>query len=159
VQRLDSYEGPTLGVKLAVKNERSFTAQQLAEARTMPTRLGRDQAAAAKAAGGPGLVSAPRQVSTGVVGWGPPSSSVSEVISEVISGSPSPPVHVVSAGHVVSPSVIISLEPPSSPQTAAPGTIQKLHGHEGSLSVEAADVTKQSFEQKRAAFERSMEPS
>ena len=32
------FEGPTLGAKLATRNERTFSDAQLAEARAMPTR-------------------------------------------------------------------------------------------------------------------------
>jgi len=37
-QRLEGFHGPTLGAKLAEKNERSFTEQQLSEAKAMPAR-------------------------------------------------------------------------------------------------------------------------
>jgi hypothetical protein len=37
-QRLEGFHGPTLGAKLAEKNERSFTEQQLNEAKAMPAR-------------------------------------------------------------------------------------------------------------------------
>ena len=37
-QRLEGFNGPTLGAKLAEKNERSFTEQQLNEAKAMPAR-------------------------------------------------------------------------------------------------------------------------
>ena len=38
VQRLESFEGPCLGAKLAERNARSFSEEQLAEARAMPAR-------------------------------------------------------------------------------------------------------------------------
>ena len=37
-QRIESYDGPVLGAKLAEKNERFFTAEQMAEAKAMPAR-------------------------------------------------------------------------------------------------------------------------
>ena len=45
-QRIEGFEGPHLGAKLAQRNNRTFSEAQLAEARAMPTKLIRDAAAA-----------------------------------------------------------------------------------------------------------------
>jgi len=128
-QRLPTFDGPQLGAKLATRNERSFTSEQLAQARAMPTRLVREQAAA-------GLVSASMKESPSASATRARAMSCHE-LSPLPAPSTSQSVSHVAACHVHVPSAPPSIATLPMAHDAAHAPPHGHRGAAGSVTIEA----------------------